>query len=93
MKHFAKVLQNAVADTTKILNEWTALKAGVYSQPGWLQYIKCKTWTELHKKHVEELPNIFTLVDLVLSLPAYTAECKRGLNSMKLIKNDWRSAL
>ena len=79
MKHFAVVLQNAGADITKVLDEWTALKAGVYRQPGWLQYIKCTKWAELHRKYAEELPNIFTLVD---RLPASTAECERGFNSM-----------
>ena len=33
------------------------------------------------------------LVDLVLTLPASTAECERGFNVMKQIKSDWRSTL
>ena len=32
-------------------------------------------------------------MDLVLTLPASTAECERGFNSMKQIKNNWRSSL
>ena len=93
MSHFATVLESAGANPANMLDEWTALKSGIYSQPGWLQYVQCTTWAELNRKYVKELPNIFKLVDLVLSLPASTAECERGFNSMKQIKSDWRSAL
>ena len=88
MSHFATVLESAGANTANMLDEWTALKSGIYSQPGWLQYVQCTTWAELNRKYVKELSNIFKLVDLVLTLPVSTAECERGFNSMKKIKSD-----
>ena len=93
VEHFATVLQGAGADTAKMSDEWTALKASIYAQPDWLQYIKCVTWPELHRKFSTEAPNVFILIDLVLSLPVSTAECERGFNTMKQIKNDSRSSL
>ena len=91
--HFTPALQEAGAELNKIVDEWTALKAQVYGQPGWLQYIQIVTWPELNRKYAAEYPNIFLLLDLVLTLPASTAECERGFNMMKQIKSDWRSNL
>ncbi len=34
-----------------------------------------------------------SLVDLILTVPASTADCERGFNQMKLVKSDWRSRL
>ena len=87
------MLQGAGADTAKMSDEWTALKASIYAQPDWLQCIKCVTWPELHRKFSTEAPNVFIVIDLVLSLPVSTAECERGFNTLKQIKNDWRSSL
>ena len=93
VEHFATVLQGAGADIAKMSDEWTALKASIYAQHDWLQYIKCVTWQELHRKFSTEAPNVFILIDLVLSLPVSTAECEREFNTMKQIKNNWRSSL
>ena len=93
VEHFTPVLQEASCDLSKIPDEWTALKAGVYSQPGWLQYIQTINWPDLNRKYAAEFPNLLMLVDLVLSLPESTAEFERGFNMMKQIKSDWRSTL
>ena len=37
--------------------------------------------------------NILALVNLVLSLPASSAEAERGFSAMKMTKTDWRSCL
>ena len=37
--------------------------------------------------------NVFDVIDLVLSLPAYSAECERGFSAMKLNKTDIRNRL
>ena len=37
VEHFATVLQGAGADTAKMSDEWTALKASIYALPDWLQ--------------------------------------------------------
>ena len=74
MSHFATDLESAGANTANMLDEWTALKSGIYRQPGWLQYVQYTTWAELNKKYAKELPNIFKVVDLVLKLPASNQE-------------------
>jgi hypothetical protein len=43
--------------------------------------------------YISRVPNILSLVDLVLSLPAGTSECERGFSQMKIIKNQWRNKL
>ena len=37
--------------------------------------------------------NVLQLIDLVLSLPASSADCERGFSLAKVIKSDWRSRL
>ncbi|KAL7387779.1 hypothetical protein ABVT39_000839, partial [Epinephelus coioides] len=38
-------------------------------------------------------PNVLELIDLILTVPASTADCERGFNIMKVVKSDWRSSL
>ena len=38
-------------------------------------------------------PAFIQLVDLLLSLPASSADCERGFSLTKVIKSDWRSRL
>ena len=92
MEHFKEVLESAGVKTEKIMDEWTTLKTSVY-QPGWSESLKTLKWTELNRRHGEECSNILSLVDLLLSIPAATAEAERGFNAMKTIKTDWRSRL
>ena len=42
VEYFATVLQGADADTIRMSDEWTTLKASVYTQPDWL-YVKSAT--------------------------------------------------
>ena len=39
------------------------------------------------------MPSVLALMDLILSLPASSAEAERGFSVMKRIKSDWRSRL
>ncbi|KAL5496177.1 hypothetical protein EMCRGX_G012415 [Ephydatia muelleri] len=41
----------------------------------------------------DNCPNVLQLVDLLLSLPASSADCERGFSLTKVIKSDWRSRL
>lgn len=38
-------------------------------------------------------PNILSVIDLVLTIPASSADAERGFNRLKMTKNDWRSRL
>ena len=66
-------------ETEMILDEWTMLKETLYSRK---DKPSSETWASINK-----------LIDLVLTLPASTADCERGFNHMKMIKSDWRSKL
>jgi hypothetical protein len=41
----------------------------------------------------ESIKDILTLLDLILSLPASSAEAERGFSLLKVTKTDWRSNL
>ena len=43
--------------------------------------------------HFNQCPDMLQLMDLVLTLPAHSADCKRGFSHAKLVKNDWRNKL
>ena len=45
------------------------------------------------KTLVQIKTNVLQLVDLLLSLPASSADCERGFSLTKVIKSDWRSRL
>lgn len=40
-----------------------------------------------------ECSNLLSLVDLILSIPASSADAERGFNRLKMAKSDWRSKL
>ena len=50
-------------------------------------------WEEINSKYGTEQPNILSLVDLVLTLQAHSADCERGFSCLNCVKNDWRSRL
>lgn len=54
---------------------------------------KGKPWSEIIPGLKEELPNICSLIDLVLSIPASSAEAERGFSRLKLLKTSIRSSL
>ena len=51
------------------------------------------TWPEIFASYAEGHSNILGLIDLILSLPASTAECERGFSRMKLTKTEYRNKL
>lgn len=51
------------------------------------------TWSDISEKFLQMCPNILALVDLVLTLPASSADAERGFNRLKITKSDWRSRL
>ena len=50
-------------------------------------------WTEINDAYGEQCGNFLALIDLLLALPAASAEAERGFSTMKRIKSDWRSRL
>ena len=51
------------------------------------------TWQEINQKCSGDCPNFPCLVDLILSIPASSADAERGFNRLKMVKSDWRSKL
>ena len=47
----------------------------------------------MFKNAQDSCPNVLQLVDLLLSLPASSADCERGFSLTKVIKSDWRTRL
>ena len=51
------------------------------------------TRKQVHEDLRDKCPSVVPLIDLVLSLPASSAEAERGFSLMKIIKTDWRIRL
>ena len=51
------------------------------------------TWADVNQYYQAIAPNFLRLVDLLLTIPATSAEAERGFSSMKLVKNKLRSRL
>lgn len=88
--HFRPVLISAGVDVDLIPDQWTIVKSYLYKEPTTLERL---TWSEANRKLRGSCPDILDLVDLVLCMPASTADCERGFNVMKMVKTDWRSSL
>eukprot|EP00731_Ephydatia_muelleri_P008522 Em0004g860a len=91
-RHFGPILENCGVDASVAQTEWDLLKDVVYS-------LKAKVppkepeWVDVFKKAQDSCPNVLQLVDLLLSLPASSADCERGFSLTKVIKSVWRSRL
>ncbi|XP_040118250.1 sperm flagellar protein 2 isoform X1 [Oryx dammah] len=82
--HYEPVLEAAKVKTDQVDTEWSMLKLEIYSR---FQNIRKLTWDFVNSVYLHKYPNILTLIDLVLSLPASSAEAGRGFSQMKLIRS------
>ena len=90
-KHFKPVIQSRL-EVGKLNDEWTSLKADVYSGRDWEKTLSTLDWSEINRLY-SSYSNLLSLMDLVLTLPVSTAECERGFSWLKRTKTDWRSSL
>ena len=90
-KHFKPVVQSRL-EVGKLNDEWTSLKADVYSGRDWEKTLFILDWPEINRLY-SSYSNLLSLMDLVLTLPVSTAECERGFSWLKQTKTDWRSSL
>ena len=65
----------------------------MYSNVDWDDKLKNTTWKALNRSHADQFSNLFGLVDLILTIPASTAECERGFSAMKRVKSELRTRL
>ncbi|KAK0140650.1 Zinc finger protein 862 [Merluccius polli] len=89
-QHFGPVLTSAGVCVEKIPDQWTILKSRIYAQT---QTVQTTSWSKVNQRDREQCPDVLDLIDLVLAVPASTADCERGFSTMKQVKTDWRSNL
>ena len=80
-------------DRDLLPSEWEGVKSLMYSNVDWEDKLKNTTWKALNRSHADQFPNLFGLVDLILTIPASTAECERGFSAMKRVKSELRTRL
>ncbi|XP_066844386.1 sperm flagellar protein 2 isoform X3 [Anser cygnoides] len=79
-KHYEVILEAASVKINEVETEWSMLKLELYNR---FQNIQTLTWDLVNSDYSKKYPNILTLVDLILTLPASSAETERGFSQMK----------
>ncbi|XP_029860545.1 sperm flagellar protein 2 isoform X2 [Aquila chrysaetos chrysaetos] len=80
-KHYEVILEAASVKIGEVETEWSMLKLELYNR---FQNIQTLTWDSVNSDYSKKYPNILALVDLILTLPASSAETERGFSQMKL---------
>ncbi|XP_032848159.2 sperm flagellar protein 2 isoform X3 [Tyto alba] len=80
-KHYEVILEAASVKVGEVETEWSMLKLELYNR---FQNVRTLTWDSVNSVYSRKYPNILTLVDLILTLPASSAETERGFSQMKL---------
>ena len=83
--------QNVV--TTHILPQWQSLRAMIYSSPDCEKKLERLTWRSINGSYSDTKKSLLSVFDLILTVPAPTAECERGFFEMKRVKSEWRCRL
>uniref|UniRef100_A0A8C8A9H0 Sperm flagellar 2 n=1 Tax=Otus sunia TaxID=257818 RepID=A0A8C8A9H0_9STRI len=89
-KHYELILEAANVKIGEVETEWSMLKLELYNR---FQNIQTLTWDSVNSDYSRKYPNILTLVDLILTLPASSAETERGFSQMKLTMTHLHSKL
>ncbi|XP_033615101.1 sperm flagellar protein 2 isoform X3 [Fukomys damarensis] len=79
IEHYEPVLEGANVKIGEVDTEWSMLKLEIYAR---FQNIKKLSWDFVNSIYSHKYPNILTLVDLVLALPACSAEAERGFSQV-----------
>ena len=87
---FQNILEKSGTDISALGPEWDILKTILYDR---YKDVYGLDWTTVNKTCSDTCPNILSLIDLILSIPAHSADAERGFSEMKLVKSDWRSNL
>ncbi|KAM8793599.1 sperm flagellar protein 2-like [Eudromia elegans] len=80
-KHYEVILEAASVKIDEVETEWNMLKLELYNR---FQNIQSLTWDSVNSDYSMKYPNILRLIDLILTLPANSAETERGFSQMKL---------
>ncbi|XP_026721433.1 sperm flagellar protein 2-like [Athene cunicularia] len=79
-KHYEVILEAASVKIGEVETEWSMLKLELYKR---FQNIQTLIWDSVNSDYSKKYPNILTLVDLILTLPASSAETEQGFSQMK----------
>ncbi|MBZ3886180.1 Sperm flagellar protein 2 [Sciurus carolinensis] len=82
--HYEPVLEAASVKIDDVDTEWGMLKLEIYAR---FQNIRKLTWDFVNSIYSHKYPNVLMLVDLVLALPASSAEAERGFRQVKRTKS------
>ncbi|XP_071795584.1 zinc finger protein 862-like [Asterias amurensis] len=90
--HFGPIMTDAGVDTDAVELEWDMLKAAVFNR---YKDVHNAMWSDIGPASAADpnCKNAMALIDLILTIPAHSADAERGFSEMKLIKTDWRSKL
>ena len=92
--YFQKPLQQAGINCDSIKQEWPILRKKIWRFLSTKQTINNQEiWSCLWSAYHEQLFNVLSLADLILSLQPHSAECERGFSLYKLIHTDLRNGL
>ncbi|XP_069109046.1 zinc finger protein 862-like [Argopecten irradians] len=75
-------------DVEAIETEWTRLKTTLTTRKHTVTDL-----TSLEGTFGESFPNLFLLLNFLLTQPGSSVEAERGFSCMKMVKSDWRSRL
>ncbi|XP_030829456.1 uncharacterized protein LOC115919529 [Strongylocentrotus purpuratus] len=84
------MLKDAGVDLDSLGVEWDLFKARTYHVK---KSKKGQQWTSIIPDLQGDMPNICCLMDLLLSIPASSAEAERGFSRLKLVKTSLRTSL
>jgi hypothetical protein len=87
--HFQNILEGNDISIQKIKQEWPMLKSNLYIRYG--PNLHTTPWQVILSQYVDEYPNIMALFELILIVPASSAENERGFSAMKLTKTAERN--
>ena len=85
-----RLLEHQNVDTAQSLPQWQSLRAMIYCSPDCEKRLEMLTWGSINRSYSDTKKSLLSLIDLILTLPASTAECERGFSAMKRVKLDWR---
>ncbi|XP_072030697.1 zinc finger protein 862-like [Amphiura filiformis] len=89
--HFDANLKHANIDSESMIPEWTKLKTILYKRK--LSTFRTMSWADVNMSYGDLAPNFLRLIDLVLTIPATSAEAERGFSVLKMVKTDTRNRL
>ncbi|KAG7154735.1 hypothetical protein Hamer_G031602, partial [Homarus americanus] len=78
-----KTLMEAEVNPTLVEDEWTVLKSYIYKRKTSL--VSRLSWQQINQSYGERCASFLHLVDLLLSIPASSADAEHGFSQVKLM--------